>query len=240
MYNFYSKGSVRSLKLLEVIIMVWVGFREWESNDNLWKCPENAFLESCIKMFNTSNLGQIKIYFKTFKEYFIHQLHSNLGRIEIKILLKRQLNSRILDTTSTQKRDSIDYGNFHTSLPFYKTMNLENLAEISCFDSLHVLRLTGHAEVFKHVSQELKRWPFKRVLFPALQHYLKTDGEWGLATACYVEYDIFLYLVHIWLGLSQLFRTSFRLWIHDMYGVGHPVAPLHLLYGLLVVHACTL
>ena len=56
-------------------------------------------------------------------------------------------------------------------------MNLENLAEISCFDSLHVLRLTGHAEVFKPVSQELKRWPFKRVLFPALQHYLKTDGK---------------------------------------------------------------
>ena len=67
-------------------------------------------------MFNTSDLGQIKIYLK----YFIHQLHSNLGRIEIKILLKRQLNSRILDTTSTQKRDSIDYGNFHTSLPFIK------------------------------------------------------------------------------------------------------------------------
>ena len=72
-------------------------------------------------MFNTSNLGQMKIdLLKTFKEYFIHQLHSNLGRIEIKILLKRQLNSRILDTTSTQKRDSIDYGNFHTYLPFIK------------------------------------------------------------------------------------------------------------------------
>ena len=38
-------------------------------------------------MFNTSDLGQIKIYLK----YFIHQLHSNLGGIEIKILFEEAI-----------------------------------------------------------------------------------------------------------------------------------------------------
>ena len=38
---------------------------------------------------------------------------------------------------------------------------------------LHVLRLAGYCEVFKHVSQELKGWPLERVGFPTLQHYLE-------------------------------------------------------------------
>ena len=45
------------------------------------------------------------------------------------------------------------------------------------------------------------------------------------------------YLVHIGLGLGQFLRTCFGLWIHYMHRIGHPIPPLNLLYGLLVVHS---